>query len=138
MSIELHAFVPASQLPTVTQWQTAIDALGYPVQLDQQLDWQATSGFTPCTIEGRSSGFELDVGEPSDVAEAYPGLAALVRDTAWAITFRWGGDLQECACALAAAAGLVRCCDARVYYPSDQMWYDGPQLHADFVACTAG
>jgi len=62
-------------------------------------------------------------------------LRKIVGNRDWCISFRWGGDLNECACVLAASAGLVRVCDAVAYYPDDDLNYELNRLLEDFRAC---
>ena len=50
------------------------------------------------------------------------------------VSFRWGGDLKEFACAMGAAAGLIGQGGALIYYPSDDMWYELDGLRAEFAA----
>ena len=107
MALELHALLPTSTLPQRQQWQAAIDDLQFPVTLDPALDLPDTTGFRPCVVAGWNSGFEIQIDSPVDLLAAYPTLRAQASNSSAAITFRWGGDLRECACVMAAAAALV-------------------------------
>ena len=42
-----------------------------------------------------------------ELVAAYPEIEALVRSSHRVVSFRWGGELKECACAMGAAAGLI-------------------------------
>lgn len=106
MSMELHVFLSKRTLPDVRRWQAAIDAHGFDVKLDSDVNVGTHSGFWPAVFRGRSSGFEFDVTPASDVVEAYPDISGL-SGLDIVGNFRWGGDLNEMACALAAAAALT-------------------------------
>ena len=74
-------------------------------------------------------------GKPAWALQHQARLAKVVGNRDWCISFRWGGDMNECACVLAASAGLVRLCDAVAYYPDDDLTYDLNHLLEDFRAC---
>lgn len=107
MSMELHVFLAKGKLPTIRQWQAAIDSHGFDVKLDPSTDVASDSGFLPAVFKGRESGFEFDVSPAVDVVEAYPDVADRVAGLDAVGNFRWGGDFDEMACALAAAAALA-------------------------------
>lgn len=111
MSLSLFVFIPAGPLPSCGAWQAAIDRLGFPVVIDRELDLPLSSGFRPCVLDGQASGFELYCDSGAGLVAEYPRLRSLVdRAASTALIFRWGGDLRECACVLAAAAALVDSC----------------------------
>lgn len=107
MSMELHVFLAKRHLPDVRRWQAAIDAHGFEVKLDPTTNVATDSGFLPAAFKGRESGFEFDVTPASEVVDACPDIADRVRGLDAVGNFRWGGDLEEMACALAAAAALT-------------------------------
>lgn len=122
-------------LPNRGEWQQEIDRLGLDMQLDPQLNLARDSGFSPATILGRESGFEIYVVEPGALATGGPGIAGRVPGPTRAISFAWRGDLAECACVLAAAAGLLQRWARVAVSDDDGMVYDGPALLAEFRAC---
>jgi hypothetical protein len=134
----MHAFVRSQTLPSVDDWQAALVGLALPFQLDPALDLATARGYVPCRVYGKDSGAEMFVDSVTDLVAAYPQIESLVRDARLVVSFRWGGDEMECACALAAAAGLITAGDALVYYPPDEMWYDLDGLRADFNALAPG
>lgn len=107
MSMELHVFCPARKLPDIRAWQAAIDAHGFDVKLAPDTDVSTTSGFVPAVFKDRDSGFEFDISPASELVDVYPDLAELLHDMDMVGNFRWGGDLDELACTLAAAAALT-------------------------------
>lgn len=107
MSMELHVFLSRRRLPDVGQWQAAVDSLGFDMKLDRDTKVGTDTGFLPAVFKGRKSGFEFDVTPASNVADAYPDIADRLAGLDAAGNFRWGGDLDEMLCVLAAAAALV-------------------------------
>jgi hypothetical protein len=137
MSIEMHVLV-ADRVPERSEWQAAIDALGIPLQLDPELNVVKDSGYSPCKLRGEDSGFELSDEPTPDLLDAFPTLAsAAPAQVAKAITFRWGGDMKECACVLGAAAGLLSGFSAVAYYPADDILYDLDTLKSEFASALA-
>lgn len=137
MSLEMHAFVEKDRLPARAAWQAAIEQLRYPLRLDPELDLSTASGFSPCILDGNESGFDLYLDRVAEIAEAYPHIRDRISRCTWAVSFRWGGDLRECACVSAAAAALIQCAGALVYYPEDDLWYGAEELRKDFEACVS-
>jgi hypothetical protein len=135
MSLEMHVFLEKRRVPDRASWQAAIDSLALPLRLSPDLDPIHDTGFSPSEIKGLTSGFEI-YSEPAvahlqDQAE----LARIVGNRDWCISFRWGGDMNECACVLAASAGLVQLCDAVAYYTDDNLMYDLNRLLEDLQTC---
>jgi hypothetical protein len=140
MSLELHVLV-AGELPQRHLWQAAIDRLGIPVQLDPALDVETGRGYSPCKLRGEDSGFELGDEAAGALVDTYPTLAkAAGSGPRSAITFRWSGDMSECACVLGAAAGLVAGFGGVAYYPADDLLYDlgGLKLELDAALAELG
>src|SRR5262245_54664457 len=135
MSLDLYAFV--SSLPNRADWQSAIAQVSIDLQLDPELDLARDSGFSPCEIRGKASGFEISVEKASEVLESYPSLKDAVGSRPHAICFRWGGDLVECACVMGASLALVRAFGAIAYYPADDITYDDATLERDLRQCLA-
>ncbi|HEY4675713.1 MAG TPA: hypothetical protein VIJ01_01050, partial [Candidatus Angelobacter sp.] len=93
------------------------------------------SGFSPSKLKNVESGFEIVSGPAQDILQNYTHLAKTIADRDWCISFRWGGDLNECACVLAASAGLVKLCGAVAFYPEDDLIYDLHRLQDDAKGC---
>jgi hypothetical protein len=135
MSLEMSVFLQKQRVPTTASWQAAVDSLGLPLRLSPDLDPIHDTGFSPSEMKGLKSGFEI-YSEPADAhLQDQLELAKVVGNRDWCISFRWGGDMNECACVLAASAGLVRLCDAVAYYADDNLTYDLKRLLEDFRAC---
>jgi hypothetical protein len=137
MSLELHAFLSSRENVNRESWQGAITMLGFPVQLDAGLDLTKDSGFSPCLLDGRESGFEICCDSVAELLDVYPTVAEAVQGKDRAISFRWGGDMREGACVTAAAAALASAFNAVVYFPDDDSICTFDQLKRDFVAYLA-
>jgi hypothetical protein len=136
MSLRLHVFLKRARLPDRAAWQQAIDALGLPIQLDISLDPNTNTGFSPVSLEGINSGFELYQDDAAQLLSVNSHLHSVVADRNAVLTFRWGSDLKECGCVLGAAAALVKEFDAVAYYADGGALYtDSQQLLVEARDC---
>ena len=135
MSLDMHVFI--NSLPDCSRWQAAIDLAGIELILDPKLDLATASGFSPCQLKGRASGFEILVAQAVDLLGNYPSVASAVGSRSKVICLTWGGDLAECACVLGASLALRRSFDAVVYYPADDIVYDESSLRQELQLCLA-
>lgn len=113
MSMSLYVLV--STLPNHASWQAGISRLNLNVELDPDLQVHADTGFSPCVVAGQAAGFELYVDSVSELIGDFPMLAEYAADRPHALSLAWGSSMADCACALAAAAGLARGCGGMVY-----------------------
>jgi hypothetical protein len=123
MSLELHIFMPDSRVPSREAWQQAIEQLGFPTVLYPTLDVRKDTGFSPTTYKGQSTGFEFSLEPAADILSSYSHIAPQVGSRDKCATFRWGGDLAECAASLSAAAALTKLTDGIYFYPDDDIIY---------------
>jgi hypothetical protein len=128
MSMEQTAYVPRGNVPNRERLQAAVDSLGYDCKIDTLYVPFECSGFLPCVLSGKLSGFEIYFDSPADLLQASPSLTKMVGTRDVAITFRWGGDMAECACVLIVCAALAKSFDAVVHYHDDDMLYSADQL----------
>jgi hypothetical protein len=129
MSLDLHTFLDV--LPGRESWQAAIDKIGIDLKLDPDLDLSHHEGFSPCQLRGKPSGFEVSVTATSEVLRDYPSLLPAVGSRPHVVSFRWGGDMAECACVLGANLALLRHFKGVAYYPPDDLLYDVDQLEEE-------
>jgi len=108
MSVELHVIFNEARLPDAQQWQDEITSLGFDLQLDPVADLPRHSGFLPATTRGAQSGFEFDVFPAKEIVAGYPQLASRAAGCDFSANFRFGGDLTEMACAMAASSALAK------------------------------
>jgi len=123
MSTELHVLLFSPKLPTVEEWQTAIQAHGFDLVLDSKLNLQADAGFTPAVYEGQETGFEFDLSPASDIADSYSTVGELLEGRDHSANFRWESDLSECAAATIAAAVLATISEGIFYDPQEGVAY---------------
>ena len=128
MSLQQTAYVARGNVPNRATLQAAVDSLGFDCKIDSFYVPFQCSGFLPCVLTGRNSGFEIDFESARAVMSDFPTLAENVGDRDIAITFRWGGDMAECACVLIVSAALAKTCEAIVHYQDDDILYSGEQL----------
>ncbi len=121
MSLELHIFIHDSQVPSRDAWQQAIEEAGFPTVLDPTLDLRRDTGFSPTTYKEQATGFEFSLDSAADILESYSHITEQVGDRDKCATFRWGGDLVECAAALSSAAALTKLADGIYFYPDDDI-----------------
>jgi hypothetical protein len=123
MAIELHVFMQDSRVPSREAWQQEIERLGFPTVLDPFLELRRSKGFRPTTYKGQSTGFEFFFEPTTDILSSYSHIAPTVGIRDKCATFRWGGDLTECAASLSAAAALTKLTDGIYFYPDDDILY---------------
>jgi hypothetical protein len=128
MSIEQHAFMQKAKVPSRDEWQAAVDRLGFDLQIDPGLRPFEDSGFLPCKLSGRDSGFEIYYEAADELLDQRPALKGKLGGRNFAISFRWGGDWAECACVCIASAALAASFDAVVYYDDDALIYSADDL----------
>jgi len=126
MSMEFNVFLRNSNFPDRAKWQKAIDEFGLPMKLDRSLDPKTNTGYVPVKLKDRESGFELYNDGSEELISDHPELAAAIGDRDTVLSFRWGGDLNEGGCSLAAAAALVKAFDAVGFDPQDGAFHTDP------------
>ena len=86
-------------------------------QLDPDLRPFEDSGFSPCKLEGRDTGFEISYDGSEKLLEEFSDLAG---DHDYCISFRWGGDMCECASVMIATYVLAKSFGATVTYEGEE------------------
>ena len=104
MSVDVFVFLKRENLPSTAAWQQALDRLGIDIQLDASIEAASHSGYWPARLGGKPSGFEILVGQISDIfgRTAPPGVGE--RDIA--ADFVTHSDMVELQCSMFAAAAL--------------------------------
>ena len=62
MSVDSFFFMRDEKLPTISQWQAALDEAGVAIVLEDIGDLRKHAGYLPATFRGQSSGFEWYYG----------------------------------------------------------------------------
>jgi hypothetical protein len=70
MSVDSFFFVRDEKLPTISQWQAALDRAGVGIVLEDIGDLRKHTGYLPATYRGQPSGFEWFYGP---LAENFAG-----------------------------------------------------------------
>ena len=74
MSNEMHALLAKDSVPSQIEWQNSINKLGFNLKIDPELKPFVDSGFSPCKINGRDSGFEIIYETSADFFDNYPEI----------------------------------------------------------------
>jgi len=128
MSLLQTAFLEKSRVPDRAKLEEAVRALGFDLTVDEFYQPFVCSGFLPCLLKGKKSGFEIYFESPDEALRSFPRLKEEVGGRDCAISFRWGGDMSECACVLIVSAALAKSFGAVVHYQDDDLLYSAEQL----------
>jgi hypothetical protein len=128
MSLEQTAYIARASVPERDALQAAIDSLGFDCKLDTSYAPFHSSGCLPCLLNGQESGVEIDFYSTSVLLKSFPHLAGAVGSRDVAITFCWGGNFSECACALIISAALAKYFGAIVHYQENNTLSSADQL----------
>lgn len=113
MSIDNILFLKGDQLPTLKEWQAALDAAEADIVLDEISDLREHSGYFPLTFKGEPSGFEWYF---TTVEEMFPdGPPDWLGGRDHAVDLVTFGDMREFYCAMTAGAILGKISDAVVW-----------------------
>lgn len=104
-------------LTFIADWQAAIDAERYPLQLDPDIRLQTHVGFLPARLSGQSTGFECDHFPAAEFIREIQEISSVEFGHAWnyVLAFRWRGDLNELQAACMAAAAYATAVDGVVF-----------------------
>jgi hypothetical protein len=111
MAMELNIFSDR-RLNSIAEWQRAINAEGFPLQLARNVDLSTVSGFLPADLKNKRTGFECYQDEAWEMMESL-GSSNFDRGWKFALGIRWGPDFAAldsawmAATAYAAATGGV-------------------------------
>jgi hypothetical protein len=105
MSVDSFVFLHANRLPTISEWQRALDEKQCGIVLESIDDLHTHSGYLPVDYRGHPSGFEWFFGPVADVFGEKPEA---VGDRSHAIDFVTHSDMQELICSMIAGAVLAK------------------------------
>ena len=117
MSNQFLAFIDPAKVPTVQAWQAAIVDCGYDLRLDPELKPKVPSAFSPMTLLGKPSGVEIYGTNDRELLDDFEEIRG---GREYCITFSWGGDMGECACASIASYALAKHFGALVSYEGEE------------------
>jgi hypothetical protein len=93
MSMSLYVFSD-KEVNSIAEWQAAINAEGYPLQLSAEMIFERLSGFFPMHLRGELTGFECYHEDVADVVQASFDIKL---DHAWkfVLGFVWLGSKEN-------------------------------------------
>ena len=108
MAMELWV-LSDKQLNTIEEWQGAIDAEGYPLQLSDETPFGELRGFLPAHLRGQLTGFECDHWPAREFMRDVHEISEndFARDWKYVLAFRWRGDFNELRAAWMAGAAYA-------------------------------
>jgi hypothetical protein len=131
MANEQYAFIHKNKVPSRAQWQEAVDAAGFDLQIYPELQAFEHSGFMPCKLLGKDSGVETYYSPAGEIFEDPAAIEELAVDRDYCISFRWGGSFREAACAMILSYALARVFGAVVSYEGEEPYQDLAALQKD-------
>jgi hypothetical protein len=150
MSLEIHA-LSDRKLASIADWQQAIEAEGFGLQLSAARAFEDLKGFLPAQSGGTKTGFECYHDDARELLVEYDGID-FGREWKFALSFRWGGNLVACLAAYMAATAYAKATDGVVFDTEEgqiltpqqateyarQMERDLPGCRRSSIACGGG
>jgi hypothetical protein len=120
MSMEVHVF-SNERLPSIASWQKAIDADGFDLKLDPEVQFESASGFLPALLYGKQSGFECYHDPFDGLKETYHDLPYFKSCPDWkyVLSFRWGSIAHEGVSIFMAAIAYAKATGGVIYEPQE-------------------
>jgi len=112
MSMEIWV-LSDRQLKSTGEWQAAIDAEGYPLQLSADVTFEALRGFFPMQLRGVSAGCECYHDPADELIKANPRVD-FGHSWKYALGFRWGARFEAMQSAWMAATAYAAATDGIV------------------------
>lgn len=106
MAMELWVLYD-KKLSSIAEWQTAIDAEGFPLTLSDERSLDKINGFVPARLRGQPTGFECSHWPAGKFMR---DMSTVDFGHAWkhAIAFRWRGNFNELRAAWIAGSAYAR------------------------------
>lgn len=124
MPNEQYVFIQKDKVPSRAQWQEAVDAAGFDLEIDPELQVFEHTGFMPCKLLGEDSGVEIYYSPANEIFDDPAVTEKLAGDRDYCISFRWGGSFCETACAMILSYALASSIGAIVSYEGDEPQQD--------------
>lgn len=123
MSVDTFFFLRDAKLPTVPQWQAALDQAGVGIVLEDVGDLRKHTGYLPATHRGHTSGFEWFYGP---VADNFGGnLPQGLDGREHVINCVTHSDMRELVCGSVACSVLLKLADG-VFFDEEAGGLLGP------------
>jgi hypothetical protein len=115
MSMEICVLSNA-QLDSISEWQKAIDAEGFSLQLADNEPLAQLKGFLPITLGEKQTGFECYHVDPHEMIDTYHDVQ-FGGEWKYAFIFVWIGDFSEMLAASMAGVAYARATEGIVFDP---------------------
>src|SRR3954462_2078684 len=109
MSVDSFFFVRDAKLPTIPQWQAALDRAGVGIVLEHVGDLRKHTGYLPATHRGHPSGFEWYYGPLAETIGGDPPDGLDGREHV--INCVTHSDMRELVCGSVACSVLLQLAD---------------------------
>lgn len=109
MSVDSFFFIRDFKLPTIPQWQAALNRVGIDIVLEHVGDLRVHTGYLPGTHRGHASGFELYFGSLAGNFGVGPPAGLDGREMVFKCVTH--SDLRELICGLIACSVLSQLAD---------------------------
>jgi hypothetical protein len=123
MSNTQYAFVKKEKVPSVEDWQKAIDSLNFKIKLilDLNLKPFIDEGFLPCELNviEDAVGFGIFYSSAEDVHGEDENLKEIIGDNDYCISMSWGGSMNDCVAVMIAGFALKKEFGAVVSYEGE-------------------
>jgi hypothetical protein len=130
MSMEIHA-LSDRQLASIADWQQAIDAEGFALRLSDARPFENLKGFLPAHSGEKKTGFECYHDDAQELLVEHDAFE-FGRPWKFALSFRWGGNLDACLAAYMAAAAYAKATDG-VVFDTEEGQVLTPQQAGDYA-----
>ena len=122
MSVDSFVFLQENRLPTIAEWQRALDEEQCGIALEPIKDLRTHSGYLPANYCGHQSGFEWFFGP---IAETFGEKPEAVGSRSHAIDFVTHSDMRKLICGMIAGAVLAKLADGLVFDEESGEYIDG-------------
>lgn len=128
MAMEIYV-LSDKELNSIAEWQAAIDAEGYPLQLDPDVELETHSGFLPAHLRGKLTGFECDHFPADEFMQETREMSHVDfgHDWRYVLAFRWRGDFNEMRAALIASSAYAKATDGVVFDDQEEKIRDAAE-----------
>ena len=116
MSVDSFFFIRDEKLPTISQWQAALDQAGVGIVLEDVGDLREHTGYLPATHRGHPSGFEWFYGRLAEYFGGDPPAGLDGREHV--VNCVTHSDMRELVCCSAACSVLMQLADG-VYFDEE-------------------
>lgn len=124
MSVDTLVFLRDDRLPSVKDWQAALDAAQTGIEIDPTVsDLREHSGYLPVTHQHHESGFEWYYGSVREQFDDDPPTE--LGDRSHVAILVTHDDMRELVSAMLAAAVLAQITDGRTYDEQGENIIDG-------------